>query len=276
MRHSSGLYISPSILAELLQASHPPAPPPHGALMPEFESQLTNNLHSGNTCEPMLIFDQYPREAAITTWTQWRCGDAGTTTSLYRRIDQATVTPKTTLSAAATVSESTFQTVSTASTKTTPAFLPSETAPSEQTLAPTSSKAWIAGAVAGPIVLIVLLAALVFFRRRLRTKNSDPDDPGGRGGLGPGLGSQGAKDGAVASRTNQFTLVEKPELDGSGKAMTEAVELPCPDYVKAPQSQDLQGPEPHELQAPHSQPHELGAPVPGETPGKEIRVSGVS
>lgn len=241
--------------------------------MPESESQLANNLHSGNTCEPILIFDRYPREAATTTWTQWRCGDAGTATSLYRRTDQPTSTSKTTLSAAATVSGSTFLTVPTVFTKTTPAFLPSETVPSEQQLAPTSSKAWIAGAVAGPIVLIVLVAALVFFRRRLRAKNPDPHDAGG---LGPELGSQGTKDGATSSRTNQFPLAEKPELDGSGKVMTEAVELPCPDYVKAPQSHELQGPEPHELQAPHSQPRELGAPVPGETPGKDIRISGVS
>lgn len=188
----------------------------------------------------MLIFDRDPREAATTTWTpQWRCGNVGISTPLYRRIDQAT--PITTLSAAATVFESTFQTVPTASTKTTPAFLLSETAPSEAELAPTSSRAWIAGAVAGPIVLVVLLAALVFFRRRLRAKNPDPDDAGG---LGPELGSQGTKDGATTSRTNQFALAEKPELDGSGKVMTEAVELPCPDYVKAPQSHELQGPEP--------------------------------
>lgn len=248
--------------------------------MPESESQLTtNNLHSGSRggqCVPFLIFDRYPREAATTTWTQWKCADGGETSSLYRRIDQPTVTPKTTLSAAATVSGSTLLTVPTVSTKTTPAFLPSETAPSEQQLAPASSKAWIAGAVAGPVVLIVLLAALVFFRRRLRAKNPDPDDAGGQGGLGPGLESQGAKDGATASRTNQFILVEKPELDGSGKVMTEAVELPCPDYVKAPQSHELQAPQPQELQAPQSQPHELGAPVLGETPGKDIRVSGVS
>lgn len=249
------------------------------ALVARSESQLTNNLHSGSRggqCVAFLIFDQYPREAATTTWTQWKCADGGETSSLYRRIDQATATPKTTLSAAATVSESTFQAVPTASTKTTPAFLPSETAPSEQQLAPTSSKAWIAGAVAGPIVLIVLIAALVFFRRRLRAKDPDSDDAGGRGGLGPGLGSPGTKDGAFASRTNQFTLVEKPELDGNGKAMTEAVELPCPGYVKAPQSHEFQAPQPQELQAPQSQPRELGAPVPGETPGKDIRVSGVS
>lgn len=185
--------------------------------------------------------------------------------SLCRRTDQPTSTSKATLSAAAPVSESTFLTVPTVSTKTTPAFLPSETSPSEGELAPTSSRAWIAGAVAGPIVLVVLLAALVFFRRRLRAKNPDPDDAGG---LGPEMGSQGTKDGATANRTNQFALAEKPELDGSGKVMTEAVELPCPDYAQAPQS--------HELQGPHFQPYELGAPAPEETPGKDIRVSGVS
>jgi hypothetical protein len=82
---------------------------------------------------------------------------------------------------------------------------PSETAGGDGTLVEsstpptTSKKTWIAGAVASPIALVVLVAAVFLFRRRLRAKKPDPDDAGDRGGWGLGLGSQGTKDGASTS-----------------------------------------------------------------------------
>ncbi|KAK1831854.1 hypothetical protein QBC39DRAFT_350315 [Podospora conica] len=210
------------------------------------------------SCREILIFDQYPREEAKTTWTQWRCGDQETTTSVYRQIGQSTTASESTLSAKTTLSESTFLTVPIVTTNTGPA-LPSGTSghdgtPVQQTAAPTTSRAWIAGAVAGPIVIVVLVAAVLLFRRRLSAKTADhgPDNVSGQGGLG--LGSNGEKIGGTAGLGTQFTPLEKMEPE---KAMTEAVELPCPDYVPVPQS--------------HAS--ELGASAPV---GREIRISCVS
>ena len=101
--------------------------------------------------------------------------------------------------------------VPTVSTKTTLDSLPSETAGSEQGLVPTTSKTWIAGAVAGPMALVVLVAALFFIRRHLRARNPNPDDVGDRGGREPGLGSH---DEATTGWTNRFTMMEKAELPG--------------------------------------------------------------
>src|SRR6187551_2419346 len=141
----------------------------------------------------------------------------------------------------ATSSRSTFSTVQ---TKAMPAQQ-SETArgdgtPVELSPHPTTSKAWIAGDVADPIALAVLIAAIVLLLKRLRAKNRNPDDTRTKEELGLRLGNQGTKDGATASWTKQFTPAEKPEFVGSGEVMTEAAELPCHDYVQPNQNHELQ------------------------------------
>ncbi|KAF2129297.1 hypothetical protein P153DRAFT_385513 [Dothidotthia symphoricarpi CBS 119687] len=125
----------------------------------------------GATCADMTIFatspNILPSAHNIACRLAWSANtvyrNLAVTTSSSRIVTSSTSSPTPTASASTSSSTSTISSVSVSAT-------PTSTSPA----APTSqSKAWIAGAVIGPIIGIVLIVGAIFWWRRKNKSNGD-------------------------------------------------------------------------------------------------------
>ncbi|KAK3952657.1 hypothetical protein QBC32DRAFT_259514 [Pseudoneurospora amorphoporcata] len=130
-------------------------------------------------CYTMTIFDHYLSPS--NSWIEMGCATGWSAFTIYRELEASTTststststssTPTTTLSAS--TSEPSLTSVITPSTSNPPPPLPTST----QEPKPSSSKAWIAGPVAGGIAALLLLGALFFWWRRRKNAQETNEGP---------------------------------------------------------------------------------------------------
>ncbi|KAK3489562.1 uncharacterized protein B0T23DRAFT_431011 [Neurospora hispaniola] len=121
----------------------------------------------------MTIYDRFPSHNQ--SWIEINCATRWSAYTIYREFEDSTTSTSTTPTPTPSASTSEPSLTSAVTTPTASTPIPVSTAPIDPN--PSTSKAWIAGPVAGGIVALLLLGALFFGWRRRKSGQGSSNTP---------------------------------------------------------------------------------------------------
>ncbi|KAK3396632.1 hypothetical protein B0T20DRAFT_442704 [Sordaria brevicollis] len=133
-------------------------------------------------CYTMTIFDHYPSPSQ--SWIEVGCAGVWNAYTIYREVEASTTSTSSTSTTTSTSSTSTILSSTSTSGPTATSAVPTSTSsppPPPPTATedpkPSTSKAWIAGPVAGGVAALILLGALFFWWRGRKNRQNSAETP---------------------------------------------------------------------------------------------------